>query len=1026
MHRLAVVFLSSVFCFPLSVSLSLSLSFALPRYLSLSLLGELGQATTTTTSSTSSSEGQLSCGEGQDVCAEVSFEDGARILNDVCFSAPCPVLCESATARKCPGGPQGEEFCLPIADNCPLLCGPGEVECYLENFDATGQRQEDSLQCVLQTELPCPCGRNALRCVDPRLGASCVAATEDCPTSCDSSSRLCLSASFTPEGAFQELQTQCSDPSQPCACGENAKPCSWTDTDGLKRDECFPTATNCPLTCSKVCSIADYNRSTGELLGVRQTCANESDACPCGDFAFRCQDLCVPGNFPCPPTCSSEEQLCVRPSFDDQGEHLATEQVCVPQGGSCGCGQGAFECTHGDGSSECLPTVGGHCPVYCAGGVQCPLVTNFHPDGAEIGQSPPSRECANTTWQCPCGSEAKWCESLGCIFKDADCPMLCTGQQKLCSLVDYTSEGIFLSYREICIDADVRCPCGLNTWRCPGSDLCLLPSQMAICPCASWQKACEITDYSRTGIPESSTVVLCVDPELQCPCGKNALSCPDPMDSSRAICAPEASGVIANECPRWCSAEQLRAGNETCTQIFLGDSDASVFKRTSCRAPGDCKPGLNTKACPSGAFLPVWQPCPLGEVTEGTVKQNRAVEVAKVFWQLKTLSPNWAGSLTTAAVRLQFALAIPSTIETSLVLLPGSVLMFQLVGEGQSEEGRRLQGAGSPGSVPRGPKEFAVIIRMQVQQGNPDATEAIALLGELDDRVGASVEISANTIQIDGETTAQPTSSFGPDGEKETSEDVIFLVLVTVALIVLCCCICLTAGICFIYHRRQSIKRVLAEAMQPSQDPTPQGLLSERQAQAPEVLQIARQAPSADPTDPPQLGATEARTAMFSARFNARNKDTEMKFRAVCELLRARDLKILMVDAEEGDDFGMLTLSYLQQLKDDNGVMLAVCTSDYAEITSSPYSSYAELRFALQNNIDVLPLMVDKDIYPPRPPSGEDHKFDKTGVAKGLVSMVMHSSLVFLDCTNKTEEQIADRIEAKLRAASSKQGHGAG
>ena len=50
-------------------------------------------------------------------------------------------------------------------------------------------------------------------------------------------------------------------------------------------------------------------------------------------------------------------------------------------------------------------------------------------------------------------------------------------------------------------------------------------------------------------------------------------------------------------------------------RIFLGDSDASVFKRTSrlalhtavedvdvvpvpgCRTPGDCKPGLNTKAC---------------------------------------------------------------------------------------------------------------------------------------------------------------------------------------------------------------------------------------------------------------------------------------------------------------------------------------------------------------------------------------------------------------------------------------------
>ncbi|CAE7228526.1 unnamed protein product, partial [Symbiodinium microadriaticum] len=973
--------------------------------------------TTTSTSSKSSSEGQLSCEEGQDVCAAVSFQDGARILKDVCFSAPCPVLCESATARKC-NGPQGEEFCLPIADDCPLVCGPGEVECYLENFDATGQRQEDSLQCVLQTELPCPCGRNALSCVDSRLGASCVAATEDCPTSCDSTSRLCLSASFTPEGAFQELQTQCSDRSQPgakpsavrlrgerkalqldCRVARTSRESDmfvcltfWWLQRRLKRDECFPT---------------DYNRSTGELLGVRQTCANESDACPCGDFAFRCQDVCVPGNFPCPPTCSSEEQLCVRPSFDDQGEHLATERVCVPQGGSCGCGQGAFECTHEDGSSECLPTFGGHCPAYCPGGVQCPLVTNFHPDGAEIGQWPPSGECANTTRQCPCGSEAKWCESIGCIFKDADCPVLCTEQQKLCSLVDYTSEGIFLSYREICIDADVQCPCGLNTWRCPGSDLCLLPSQMAICPCASWQKACEITDYSRTGIPESGTMVLCINPELQCitlmmerGCLLR-LSCPDPMDSSRTICVPKASGVVANECPQWCSAEQLRAGNETCTQIFLGDSDASVFKRTSCRTPGDCKPGLNTKACPSGAFLPVWQPCPLGEVTEGTVKQNRAVEVAKVFWQLKTLSPNWAVSLTMAAVRLQFALAIPSTMETSLVLLPGSVLMFQLVGEGQSEEGRRLQGASSPdaGSIPRGPKEFAVLIRMQVQQGNPHATEAIDLIGELDDRVGASIEISTNFIQIDGgETTAQPTSSFGPDGEEVTSEDVIFLVLVTVALIVLCCSICLTAGICFIYHRRHSFKRVLAEAMQPSQD------------RAPEEPPTAWQA---DPTDPPELRA-EARTAMFSARFNRKNKDTEMKFRAVCKLLRKRDLKILMVDAGAGDDFGMLTARYLQQLKDENGLMLAVCTSDYAEKTASPYSSFAELVFAMDNHIEVLPLRVE-EIYPPQPPSGEDHPFDKHGDAKGIVSMVMKSSVVFLDCRNKTEEQIADEIEAKLR-----------
>ncbi|CAE7809316.1 LZTR1, partial [Symbiodinium necroappetens] len=229
--------------------------------------------------------GQLSCEEGQDVCAAVSFQDGARILKDVCFSAPCPVLCESATARKC-NGPQGEEFCLPIADDCPLVCGPGEVECYLENFDATGQRQEDSLQCVLQTELPCPCGRNALSCVDSRLGASCVAATEDCPTSCDSTSRLCLSASFTPEGAFQELQTQCSAVRLRGERKALQLDCRVARTS--RESDMQPSGVQPVL-------AKDYNRSTGELLGVRQTCANESDACPCGDFAFRCQDVCVPG-----------------------------------------------------------------------------------------------------------------------------------------------------------------------------------------------------------------------------------------------------------------------------------------------------------------------------------------------------------------------------------------------------------------------------------------------------------------------------------------------------------------------------------------------------------------------------------------------------------------------------------------------------------------------------------------------------------------------------------------------------------
>ncbi|CAE7613651.1 LZTR1 [Symbiodinium sp. CCMP2592] len=104
------------------------------------------------------------------------------------------------------------------------------------------------------------------------------------------------------------------------------------------------------------------------------------------------------------------------------------------------------------------------------------------------------------------------------------------------------------------------------------------------------------------------------------------------MVASSGLDASGGSGVANdNECPRPCSSNQLRAGNETCTQIFLWGSDSYVFKRTSCRAPGDCEPGLNTKACPSGAFLPVWRQCPLGQAWEGTGTGQRIFEIAKVF-----------------------------------------------------------------------------------------------------------------------------------------------------------------------------------------------------------------------------------------------------------------------------------------------------------------------------------------------------------------------------------------------------------
>ncbi|CAE7195149.1 unnamed protein product [Symbiodinium necroappetens] len=160
------------------------------------------------------------------------------------------------------------------------------------------------------------------------------------------------------------------------------------------------------------------------------------------------------------------------------------------------------------------------------------------------------------------------------------------------------------------------------------------------------------------------------------------------------------------------------------------------------------------------------------------------------------------------------------------------------------------------------------------------------------------------------------------------------------------------------------------------------------------------------------------RIAMISARFNDKNKKTEMKFREVCDTLRQRQLEVLMVEAGGGEDFGTLTAMYLGKLKKKKGIMLAVCTPDYGERTSSPYCTYAELKFAMDHGIDILPLKVDS-VYPPSPPC-ED------GVASGLVQMAMPDNKVYIDCVGKSVDDIAAKIEEKLRSskARGRSGHG--
>lgn len=149
---------------------------------------------------------------------------------------------------------------------------------------------------------------------------------------------------------------------------------------------------------------------------------------------------------------------------------------------------------------------------------------------------------------------------------------------------------------------------------------------------------------------------------------------------------------------------------------------------------------------------------------------------------------------------------------------------------------------------------------------------------------------------------------------------------------------------------------------------------------------------------------------MFSARFDG--GPVERKIRRVHEILCEHKYEALMVEVDAGESFGTVTARYLSRLKARGGIMIAVCTANYGEMTTSKYSSYYELKFAHTHGIKVLPLKME-DTYPPKPPCGEDH-LDKEGDAHGYIHMVFTDDVVFVDCRQMSDMDIARKIAAHL------------
>ena len=74
----------------------------------------------------------------------------------------------------------------------------------------------------------------------------------------------------------------------------------------------------------------------------------------------------------------------------------------------------------------------------------------------------------------------------------------------------------------------------------------------------------------------------------------------------------------------------------------------------------------------------------------------------------------------------------------------------------------------------------------------------------------------------------------------------------------------------------------------------------------------------------------------------------------------------LLFLAGEGENYGVLTARYVSRLKREKGIMLAVCASDYGEMTDSPVCTCDELKSAVDYKIDILPLQVEDEWQPNR------------------------------------------------------------
>lgn len=128
---------------------------------------------------------------------------------------------------------------------------------------------------------------------------------------------------------------------------------------------------------------------------------------------------------------------------------------------------------------------------------------------------------------------------------------------------------------------------------------------------------------------------------------------------------------------------------------------------------------------------------------------------------------------------------------------------------------------------------------------------------------------------------------------------------------------------------------------------------------------------------------------LISARFLGDAHEAEA--RELCRELQKLGMRAFIVDAGPGDDFARDTIDALDAMK----TMVAFCTDEYGAKTSSKYSSFYELTYAVDQNKHILPVKRCKD-WPPKPKRG-----DYNGDGARNNKFHFKSSLLYRDWSNR-------------------------